>query len=156
MTSGLDKSGLVMMVNSYRMAEAMLGRCGVESPKMTRNEVEDALLQDQGGGRAMTVVSEVARLVTGPFPPKMLDLLRKDPREFWPLAAFTRKNLESMDTTESFMVQLQVANGVTNTKSTVGKLEEKWETINDLIEPLRRMTTLILAFDPIYGQCLLL
>ena len=34
-------------------------------------------------------------------------------------------------------------------------MEEKWETINDLIEPLRRLTTLILAFDPIYGQCLL-
>ena len=137
------------------MADAMLGRCSVESSMAAgTNEVEAALRQDHGG-HAMTVVGEVTRLVTGSFPPKMLDILRKDPRAFWPIAASTRRKLESMGTTESFLVQLQVANGVTNTKSTVGKLEEKWETINDLIEPLRRLTTLILAFDPIYGQCLL-
>ena len=155
MTKGLDKSGLVMMVSSFRMADAMLGRCSVESIlRAGLNEVEAALHQDHGG-HAMTVVSEVTRLVTGTFPPKILDILRNNPRDFWPLAACTRKNLESMGTTESFLVQLQVANGVTNTKSTMGKLEEKWETINDLIEPLRRLTTLILAFYPIYGQCLL-
>ena len=52
------------------------------------------------------------------------------------------------------MVQLQVANGVTNTKSTFVKLEEKWETINDLIEPLRRLTNLTFTIDQVYGQCL--
>ena len=44
------------------------------------------------------------------------------------------------------MVQLQLANGVANTKSMVRKLEDKWEAII-VIEPLRRRTTLILAFD---------
>ena len=52
------------------------------------------------------------------------------------------------------MVQLQLANGVINTKSTVGKLEDKWETVNDLIEPMRRLTNMVLTFDPVYGQCL--
>ena len=154
MTQGLDKWGLLTLVSSFRIAEAMQHRSGGESHTTTGvNEVEDALLQDQGG-RAMTVVSEVIRLLIGPFPTKMLDLFRKNPRSFWPLAAFARTNLENMGTNEGFMVQLQVANGVTNTKSTVGKLEEKWETINDLIEPLRRLTNLTLTLDPIYGQCL--
>ena len=154
MTKGLDKWGLLSMVSSFRIAEAMQHRCGSENQAATGlNEVEDALLQDQGG-RAMTVVSEVVRLLVGPFPTKMLDLFRKNPRAFWPLTAFTRTNLENMGQNEGFMVQLQLANGVTNTKSTVGKLEEKWETINDLIEPLRRLTNLTFTLDHVYGQCL--
>ena len=157
MTKGLDKWGLLSMVSGFRVAEAMMHRCGKggkESLATTGlNEVESALLQDQGG-RAMTVVSEVIRLLIGPFPTKMLELFRMDPRAFWPIAAFARTNLENMGTNEGFMVQLQVANGVTNTKSTFVKMEEKWETINDLIEPLRRLTNLTFTLDPIYGQCL--
>ena len=100
MNKGLDKWGLLTMVSAFRVAEAMQHRCGNESDAATGlNKVEDALLQDQGG-RAMTVVSEVVRLLIGPFPTKMLDIFRKSSRAFWPLAAFTRTNLENMGTNE--------------------------------------------------------
>ncbi len=36
---------------------------------------------------------------------------------------------------------------VVNTKSNAGKLVEQWETVNDGLEPLRRYTSLMLAFD---------
>ena len=52
------------------------------------------------------------------------------------------------------MVKVQQANGVVNTRSTVSKLVERWEIPNDLLEPLRRYATVILIFDPIYGQAL--
>ena len=52
------------------------------------------------------------------------------------------------------MVKLQQANGVVNTKSTAVKLIENWETVNDLIEPLKRYASITLIFDPIYGHVL--
>ena len=154
MIKGLDTWGLLSMVSGFKVAEALQDRCKSKSSGAKGlNEVEDALLQDQGG-RAMTVVGEVIRLLIGPFPTKMLEIFRRNPRAFWPLTFFARANLENTGTNEGFMVQLQIANGVTNTKSTFAKLEEKWETINDLIEPLRRLTNLTFTVDIVYGQCL--
>ena len=67
---------------------------------------------------------------------------------------FTSQNLHKCGTNEGLMVKLQQANGVVNTKSTVVKLIENWETINDLIEPLKRYASIILVFDPIFGHIL--
>ena len=52
------------------------------------------------------------------------------------------------------MVKMQLANGVVNTRSTVNKLVDRWDTPNDLLEPLRRYATVIMIFDPIYGHVL--
>ena len=52
------------------------------------------------------------------------------------------------------MVKLQIANGVVNTKSTVPKLLDQWDTVLDLLEPLRRYTAIVQVFDSIYGQAL--
>ena len=41
-----------------------------------------------------------------------------------------------------------------STKSSVGKLTENWETVNDLLEPLRRYTAILSVFDPVYGHVL--
>ena len=81
-------------------------------------------------------------------------MLRTDPRVNWPLHVFSRQNLNKFGANEAFMVKLQLANGVVNTKSTVPKFEEQWDTVNDLLEPLRRYATIISCFDCIYGQAL--
>ena len=52
------------------------------------------------------------------------------------------------------MVKIQQANGVVSTRSSVGRLIENWETVNDLLEPLRRYAGILSVFDPIYGHIL--
>ena len=56
------------------------------------------------------------------------EMIRCAPRSDWPLALFTSLNLEKCGPHEGYMVKVQLANGMVNTKSTVNKLVERWET----------------------------
>ena len=84
----------------------------------------------------------------------MLDILRMNPRANWPLAQFSKINLEKTGSSELRNVQVQIAQGVSHPRSNVVKLIELWETVDDVLEPLRRYAALVLAFDPLYGQAL--
>jgi len=110
--------------------------------------------RESGAGMFQTAAGEITRCIANRIPARLLDMIRCDPRSDWPLALFTSLNLEKCGSHEGYMVKVQLANGVVNTKSTVNKLVERWETPNDLLEPLRRYATVILIFDPIYGQVL--
>ena len=138
-----------------RLAESFRIRCkpGLEVGS-AGNELAEEMRRENGSGMLQTVSGEISRLIAGYVPPKLLQMLRGSPRQNWPLAMFTTQNLHKCGTNEGLMVKLQQANGVVNTKSTVVRLIENWETVNDLIEPLKRYGSIILIFDPIYGHVL--
>ena len=137
-----------------RLAEALKIRCASSLLGGTGNVVENALTREHGVGILQTVAGVIAESLAMHFPAKLLDMLRKSPRANWPLAAFSKINLEKSGSSESFMVQVQLSQGVVHTKSNGGKLIEQWETVNDILEPLRRYTSLMLVFDALYGQAL--
>ena len=145
---------IMAMFGHSRIAEALKLRCATAISGFGGNEVEEALSRERGVGVLQTVAGEIVEAIAMHFPPKLLDLLRKDSRSNWPLAAFAKINLEKAGSSEAFLVQLQLANGVVNTKSTAGKLIDQWEIVNDLLEPLRRYSSLVLVFDAMYGQAL--
>ena len=136
-----------------RFISAMTSRCGVDA-NGKGNDLEEAMKRENGIGMLQTPASEISRLISDLLPAKLLDMIRTNPRFNWPLALFTRYNLEKCGTSEGFMVKLQIANGVVNTKSTVPKLLDQWDTVLDLLEPFRRYTAIVQVFDSIYGQAL--
>ena len=152
---GLATPEIMSMFGLFRLSEAFKIRCSPElGAGSTGNELVEAMRRESGSGMLQTAAGEIARLLTGPVPAKLLDLLRLNPRVNWPLALFTTQNLYKIGTNEGLMVKIQQANGVVSTKSSVGKLTENWETVNDLLEPLRRYTAILSVFDPVYGHVL--
>jgi hypothetical protein len=133
----------------------MKSRCLSEAIGGTSGcELEEIVRRENGAGMFQTAAGEITRCIASVIPPKLLDMIRLDPRSAWPLALFTSLNLEKCGSHEGYMVKVQLANGVVHTKSTVNKLVERWETPNDILEPLRRYASVILIFDPVYGQVL--
>ena len=146
---------IMSMFGLYRLSEALRFRCLPEPGSgSTGNELIEAMRRESGAGMLQTPAGEIARFLTGHVPPKLLELLRLNPRVNWPLALFTSQNLHKIGTNEGLMVKIQQANGVVSTRSSVGKLIENWETVNDLLEPLRRYAGILSVFDPIYGHIL--
>ena len=138
-----------------RLAESFRIRCEpAPGSGSAGNELAEEMRRENGLGMLQTVSGEISRLIAGNVPPNLLNMLRTSPRQNWPLAIFTTQNLHKCETNEGLMVKLQQANGVVNTKSTAVKLIENWETVNDLIEPLKRYSSITLIFDLIYGHVL--
>ena len=135
-----------------RLAESLKTRCALVGRFV--NTVEEALSYERGAGILQTVAGGIAENLAMHFAPKLLDMLRTDPRSNWPLAQFTEINLKKTGSSELHSVQVQLAQGVAHPKSNPLKLVEQWETVNDLLEPLRRYAALVLAFDPLYGQAI--
>ena len=91
-------------------------------------ELEEMVRRESGAGMFQTAAGEITRCIANRIPARLLDMIRCAPRSDWPLALFTSLNLEKCGPHEGYMVKVQLANGVVNTKSTVNKLVERWET----------------------------
>ena len=98
-------------------------RCAL-IPGRSGNTVEEALSYERGAGILQTVAGVIAENLVMHFAPKMLDMLRTEPRSNWPLAQFSKTNLEKTGSTELHNVQVQIAQGVAHPKSNAGKMVE--------------------------------
>ena len=136
-----------------RLAESLKIRCAAVQGRHGNN-VEEAMANERGTGVLQTLAGVIAENLSMHFAPKMLDMLRLIPRANWPLAQFSKMNLEKTGSSELHNVQVQIAQGVAYPRSSAVKMVEQWETVNDVLEPLRRYAALVLAFDPLYGQAL--
>ena len=76
-----------------RLVESLKLRCSL-TPGRSGNNVEEALSYERGAGILQTVAGVIAENLSMHFAPKLLDMLRSDPRSNWPLAQFSKSNLE--------------------------------------------------------------